>query len=189
MFRPTHTLPDGTPVQITGATTTPSGDHLVYYVTDHVSPIPLTTYADQLTPLHTPVAVEIQSVFPDTIKIPARFLQPGDQVHDAHGTRYALTTVRRLTGGTMSTRREDQRHTEHWEPTEPITVAPRNDVDPLHQRRPGDVLIRRSDQTEYVILRVITTNLADVRYLVRPLSLREFYAATVEMTSQEFMKP
>lgn len=112
------------------------------------------------------VFVEITDVYADALQIPARFLRKGDQVFDAFGGRYALTHVRPLTGGRVSTRRIDHAHHEHWDAGDPVTAVLATDVDPLHGRIPGDVLAHLSDNEEWTVLRVTTTK-TDVVYLVQ----------------------
>jgi hypothetical protein len=66
--------------------------------------------------------VDITDVEPDSLKIRARFLQVGDKVFDALGDTHELVKVKTLKNGNISTRRNDQLHTEHWSPDTVITI-------------------------------------------------------------------
>lgn len=69
-----------------------------------------------------PVLVDISAVVPGTIQIKAKDLRVGDKVFDLFGGTHELAMVRTLKSGVVSTRRDDQRYTEHWFPEDTITI-------------------------------------------------------------------
>jgi hypothetical protein len=68
------------------------------------------------------VVVDIVDVVPEAVRTTAAELKVGDKVFDAFGGTHELKRVRTLVDGTISTKRDDHSHFEHWDPTDTITI-------------------------------------------------------------------
>lgn len=74
------------------------------------------------TLMRRPGFVDITEVIPFAVTVKAHELKVGDAVFDTLGRTHFLVRVRFLKNGSVSTKRADHDHTEHWLPDTPITI-------------------------------------------------------------------